>query len=666
MSVVGLTLSIGQKGIMDRPPQPPQFPSRISRRLSVALSAIIVTVLLVGGVSLVLALRIFRINEAVDRENTHIQITDQIHTTFHHVVFELQQMHAMGWAERKRDVQTLQEALTRHLDTFLVLHQGERDSPEERQELALFEDLQKLTAELRAITDRALTAPGRSVQLGPMDLAQLNILAHQVARQSEDLNGIHRAKVTRLMRTSQSLMGAIVTLYLAFLLVGGALIAVASIAFTRRIAAPLGTLADAALKIAEGHLDERVPVRSQNEIGQLSHAFNVMADRLQNREQDLRTAHDQLAQKVRETQALYRIGTEISGFRELDRILGSVVEKARELLRTEAAAICMFTQEQDELVALATSGPAEAFQSCALPASRSLPAGRTAVTPGDLTGHIPRCTVMQPEFLRAHLAAPLRRGNTTIGVICVCSRESRIFSAAETELLSGLATQAAIAVENTRLYEEVRSLATLEERERIAREMHDGLAQALGLLHLKLRRTQDHPNAGHLSTIRDDLQEMTAITERAYEEVRQSIFGLRTMVSRGLGLIPTLTEYLHEFSAQNGIDVELEVADGRPIHLSPASEVQLVRIIQEALTNVRKHAGASRSWVRFQREDPWVRVTVEDNGRGFDPASLASPDRLHFGLQTMRERAEGLGGKLEIDTAPGRGTRIVATLPGEV
>jgi len=649
----------------ERQPPPSQFPSRISRRLSVALSAIIVTVLLVGGVSLVLALRIFRINEAVDRENTHIRVTDQVHTTFQRVIFELQQMHALGWSDRKSDVQRLQQDLTRHLEIFQHMHQAKEDFPEEQQELSLFADLQKLAAELRTLTERTVAAPGRSVQLGPLDLAQLNILSHQMGRKSDDLNGIHRAKVTRLLQASQGMMGGIVTLYLAFLLVGGALIALASISFTRGIASPLGTLADAALKIAEGHLDERVPVRSQNEIGQLSHAFNVMADRLQARERDLRAAHDQLEQKVRETQALYRIGTEISGLHELDRILQSVVAKARELLHSEAAALCMFTPEQDELVALATSGPAEAFQSPALPGSRSLPAGRTAVTPEDLAAHTPRCTIMRPEFLQAHLAAPLCRGDTTIGMICVCSREPRVFSAAETELLTGLATQAAIAIENARLYEEVRSLATLEERERIAREMHDGLAQALGLLHMKLRRAEEHSASGNPPQIADALQEMTGITERAYEEVRQSIFGLRTMVSRGLGLIPTLTEYLHDFSAQNGIGVELELADGRPIHLSPASEVQLIRIIQEALANIRKHAGAAHAWVRLHRQDPWVQVTIEDDGRGFDPVTLMSRDRLHFGIQTMRERAEGLGGKLEIDTAPGRGTRVVATLPGE-
>jgi signal transduction histidine kinase len=190
--------------------------------------------------------------------------------------------------------------------------------------------------------------------------------------------------------------------------------------------------------------------------------------------------------------------------------------------------------------------------------------------------------------------------------------------------------------------------------------MHDGLAQELGLLHMKLQgalaRSADAP------AVAEDLREMVQITESAYEGVRQSIFGLRTFVSRGLGLVPTLTEYLHEFSAQNGIAVELE-ADGGPLGpIPPATEVQAVRIIQEALTNVRKHARADRARVRLQRDGAWLRVTVEDDGVGWD--GQASRNGLHFGLQTMRERAEGLGGQLEIEAAPGRGTRIVATLPG--
>jgi signal transduction histidine kinase len=175
-------------------------------------------------------------------------------------------------------------------------------------------------------------------------------------------------------------------------------------------------------------------------------------------------------------------------------------------------------------------------------------------------------------------------------------------------------------------------------------------------LHSAIARSADAPG------VTDTLREMAHITERAYEEVRQSIFGLRTFVSRGLGIVPTLTEYLHEFSTQNGIAVELEAAGGQLGPIPPATEVQAVRIIQEALSNVRKHAATDRARVRLQRHGAWLRVIVEDNGAGWD--SQASRDGLHFGLQTMRERAEGVGGRLEIEAAPGRGTRVVATLPG--
>jgi signal transduction histidine kinase len=249
-----------------------------------------------------------------------------------------------------------------------------------------------------------------------------------------------------------------------------------------------------------------------------------------------------------------------------------------------------------------------------------------------------------------------------MGAIYVAAADEREFTADEAELLAGLATQAAIAIERARLSEEVRSLAAVEERAHLAREMHDGLSQTLGLLHLKLQSALARSDG--LPTVAEALREMVHITDRAYEEVRQSIFGLRTFVSRGLGLVPSLSEYLHEFSADNGIAVELEAA-GDPLGpIPPASEIQAVRIIQEALTNVRKHAAADRARVRLEREGAWLRVTVEDDGVGWD--GLAARDGLHFGLQIMRERAKGVGGRLEIDAAPGRGTRVVATLPGGV
>ena len=450
---------------------------------------------------------------------------------------------------------------------------------------------------------------------------------------------------------------AIVVLYVAFVFASGGLLVLTSIGFRRGIVAPLQKLSVAATGIADGHLDKRVPVRSQNEIGQLSHAFNVMAERLQAREKELRATHEQLEQRIHVTQALYQIGSEIASVHQLDRILPSILQKARDLLRTEAAAISMLTLGRDELVVRATSGPPHAFIA-------GNPRARCSVVGGQvMASHNPACPATQPDYHRVHLAVPLLRGGDQIGVICVACRETRDFKAADEQLLTGLATQATIAIENARLYEEVRSLATLAERDRLARELHDGLAQALGLLHLKLDRAREQAMSGDLPQWGEALREMTAITNLAYEDLRQSIFGLRTKVPRELGLVPSLTKYLHEFSAQSEVRVELEVAEGRPLHLSPASEIQLIRIIQEALANVRKHTGAARAWVRVHAQDSWIRATIEDDGRGFDPSVVASGEHRAFGLQTMRERAEAVGGRLEIDTAPGRGTHIVATPP---
>jgi signal transduction histidine kinase len=227
-----------------------------------------------------------------------------------------------------------------------------------------------------------------------------------------------------------------------------------------------------------------------------------------------------------------------------------------------------------------------------------------------------------------------------------------------------LAAQAAIAIENARLYETVRGMATVEERERLAREMHDGLAQALGFLSLKLALAERMVEGNPESPLRVSLGEMRKVAANAYEEVRQAIFGLRTMVSRGLGLVPTLSEYLHEFSQQAGLEVKLEVQQESDLtKFAPEVEVQLVRIVQEALHNVRKHAGARTAWVRFWREGGDLLMAVEDDGVGFDPTGPLVDGQRHFGLATMRERAESVGGFLTVRLRGGTGTQVMMRLP---
>lgn len=208
-----------------------------------------------------------------------------------------------------------------------------------------------------------------------------------------------------------------------------------------------------------------------------------------------------------------------------------------------------------------------------------------------------------------------------------------------------------------------KTVATLRERERLARELHDGLAQALATIYAaagtgKLRCAKDNRDG-----VDESFDEILGVSRRSYEEVRQSIFGLRTMVSRGLGLVPAITEYLHEFSERSGIPVQLVVEREDATRLSPEVETQLIRIIQEALTNVWRHARARRALIRFARIDGLVEIAVEDDGVGLAREGGEPDGARHFGLQTMRERAESVGGSLSVTSQPSSGTRIAVRLP---
>jgi len=277
--------------------------------------------------------------------------------------------------------------------------------------------------------------------------------------------------------------------------------------------------------------------------------------------------------------------------------------------------------------------------------------------------------VLREEGFRACLAVPLQRGEDMLGALCVVRRQEQRFTAEDSRLLEGLATQAAIAIENARLYEQTQQLAVLEERDRIAREMHDGLAQILGYISAKVKTASEFLDAGQMDQVRSQLDQIERVAEEAHADVRECILGLKSTVSGSRGLLPTLKEYVRNFSLSTGtghrprnrIRAELVVENPLDaVSLSPTAEVQLLRIVQEALTNVRKHSDATQVWVRVSTRDHQFRVAIEDNGRGFQPEP---GDGLHFGLQMMRERAQSVGGTVEIHSQPGEGTRVVAILP---
>ena len=222
----------------------------------------------------------------------------------------------------------------------------------------------------------------------------------------------------------------------------------------------------------------------------------------------------------------------------------------------------------------------------------------------------------------ARLEAPLQRAERDIGMLMVGSRLEHGLEADEVETLSSLANQAAIAIENARLQARLRELAVVAERERIAREMHDGLAQVLGYVNTKSQAIEELLAAGRTDEARSALGELAAAARSIYVDVREAIVGLRSPVVPGVGLVAAVEDYVARFAEAAKIAVRVAAPDAaRRLELAPDVEAQVFRIVQEALTNVRKHAGARRAEVLFSFDDGRLDVVITDDGRGI----VASP-----------------------------------------
>ncbi len=262
---------------------------------------------------------------------------------------------------------------------------------------------------------------------------------------------------------------------------------------------------------------------------------------------------------------------------------------------------------------------------------------------------------------RAGHALPimLKMNEQLIGGLWVGREHHAPFSASEVMVIESLSQQMSIAIEHAFMTSQIQSAAIVEERARLAREMHDGLSQILGFLSLEMQSLELLIQQGKIDETLDELTRARARIRDAQAEVRENILNLRTALSRNGEAIPFLCEYIKEFGLQTGIETQIEYDDAQKINLSPICEVQLVRIMQEALTNIRLHADANRVCVKFQHKRDALCVEIEDDGVGFIETEL----KKHFGLKSMRERTESVNGKLQIDSKPGHGTRISLCLP---
>lgn len=366
--------------------------------------------------------------------------------------------------------------------------------------------------------------------------------------------------------------------------------------------------------------------------------------------------------------ALHGAGLAITAELSLDAVLKKVVDEARNLVGAKYGAVSVVDGQ----------GRIEQFVTSGISSDERAKIGPPPVGHGVLgvvlhEGLHLRLTDLQKHprsvgfpanhpVMKTLLAVPIQCKGPFLGNIYLSERhDGGQFSAHDEETLMRFAVQAGIAIDNAHLHAQAADLAVAQERVRIAHEMHDGLAQVLGYVNTKVQAADAYLKRGKQEEASAQLQQLAVSAREAYTEVREGIVGLRTLPDPDQPISQVLRDYLAQWESQSHIPTELTI-DGE-LRLRPVVELQLVRIVQESLTNIRKHARATKVSVAIRRSDGIVHLTIVDNGVGFDTATRHRGEFPQFGLTTMRERAESIGAKLAIESAPSQGTTVRFDLP---
>ena len=439
-----------------------------------------------------------------------------------------------------------------------------------------------------------------------------------------------------------------------------ALVMIALYVLVRRvIVAPVSQLKAVAVAVGQGDYSARCQLHTGDELEMLSATWNQMLTHLQTSRDALQR---RVEQRTRELDALSEIALALSRAGTLDEVLSEALETV--LRVTAAAGGVIHLGEAERLRLIVARGVSNTL----LANLESNAAAQRLMRQVLETGQPSHVQDLGDETWQracfgsacaALVVIPLRSRDRALGTLSLFSSVPTEFAPETVQLLSCIGNQLGVAIEKAQFHERAEQVAVLEERARIARELHDSLAQTLGYLNLKTELVEGMLQHGAWTNAQNEMSDIRRVVREACYDVRESIDGLRTRLSDGGGLIPMAARYLHEFGQRAGLVAEYVVADGE-IHLSPLAETEVLRIIQEALMNVRKHAQASRVRVMIKSEGGAAHIEIADDGRGFDLNTL--PPAQHFGLRIMRERAERLGGTFQVESAPGQGTRVTVRL----
>ena len=464
------------------------------------------------------------------------------------------------------------------------------------------------------------------------------------------------ARNTTLLRSLQfgllamSVVGTVALVYLLFLL----------------IVRPVTHLEDGMRRMEAGDFSVRLPVETRDEIGALAAGFNRMAQHLSDvyatLERRVQEKTRSLAARNEELGTLYETAAllaEPSGLEELCRgFLRSLTTR----LGAQAGAVRLAEPGQGDMHLFAQEGmPAALKQAEGCIARDWCLCGQAAQQRGgtySLRRHIggDRYACARAGF-QTLAAFPIRLRDQILGVFNLFFDEPREFSAADRHMLETLGRHLGLAIENQRLIAREKELAISEERNLLAQELHDSIAQSLAFLNMQAQMLAGSLDRGESEQAHAELAQIRTGIQASYDDVRELLVHFRTRPAHS-NLETAIEKTLQQLESQTGIRTQF-TRSGASLPLSPEAEVQVLHVVQEALSNVRKHAHAHEVRVNMER-GPVYRFHIRDDGRGFD-TDAAAPES-HVGLRIMRERTQRIGGSLSVRSRPGAGTEVVLEL----
>ncbi|HJV27565.1 MAG TPA: type IV pili methyl-accepting chemotaxis transducer N-terminal domain-containing protein [Aromatoleum sp.] len=436
---------------------------------------------------------------------------------------------------------------------------------------------------------------------------------------------------------------------------------------------PVSELRDGMKRMEEEDFSARVPVLATDEFGELSDGFNRMAVHLQGLyetlEERVAAKTRSLEEKNRELEILYDIGAFLREPNDVDSLCRGFLQRVQTTLGASASSARLLDPGSQNLCLTVHDGLDQKF----VAREAVLECGECICGEAARRGSSLVCEMREPAPLltlsacrkagfEVVSATTITANKQTLGLYNLFFRDPRPFTDSDRLLLETLGQQLGIAIENQRLQASGRELAVSEERNLLARELHDSIAQGLAFMNLQVQMLDDALKRNDEGAARDTLAMLRQGVQESYDDVRELLVHFRTRVAQQ-DLAAAITATLRRLAEQTGIATDLELA-GDAAPLDPEAETQVLYIVQEALSNVRKHASARSVKVSMQRGVEGLAVIVRDDGVGFDLADRsATAQDSHIGLQIMRERALRIGGRFAVRSSSGEGTEVRLELP---